>query len=171
MSDNLNAGGRPAIGEPINVRLGDENLAWLDRGAAKHDTSRANILRSVVTAAREAAQKPGRTLPQHAADMVDRFGHHCPGSADRFANCRALWLAFTETGNEYLKRYRKAEADADTAYDDPWPVEVVARITALQGAANASFEAAAVQEEEIFAIIEGIERDAHEAGINVYKDL
>ena len=163
-------GGRPAIGEPINTRFGPADLAWLSREAARQDTTRAQVLRNVVTAAREAARAPVRTLPQHAVFMVDALKEYSPQLAERFADASALWLAHTTTGNEYTVQARDAE---EAAGFDRWPAGTKARIAALHGAASASFAAAAEQEQTIASIVAGIQQDAREAGVDVdalYED-
>jgi metal-responsive CopG/Arc/MetJ family transcriptional regulator len=43
--------GRPEIGTPINVRLGDDLLAKVDAHAQAGGVSRASIIRSLVAAA------------------------------------------------------------------------------------------------------------------------
>lgn len=43
--------GRPEIGTPINIRLGDELLAQVDERAALEGVSRAELLRRLVSAA------------------------------------------------------------------------------------------------------------------------
>lgn len=43
--------GRPEIGKPINVRLGDELLARVDAEAARRDTSRADTIRDLIAQA------------------------------------------------------------------------------------------------------------------------
>ncbi len=169
MSDN-SKGGRPAIGEPINVRFGPENLAWIDREAAVRHTTRADMLRGVVTAAREAAHKPVRTEPANARFAVTRLGQHSPGSIERFEELSALWSAHMRASTDYLKQAAQIESDADDATDnegDPFPAEVTAQITALQGAARACALAAAEQEEDIASLLAQIEQDAREAGIDV----
>lgn len=40
--------GRPAVGAPINVRLGDDLIADLDTYAARIDISRAEVIRRAV---------------------------------------------------------------------------------------------------------------------------
>lgn len=173
MSDSPKVG-RPAIGEPINVRLGAENLAWLDRLAALNDATRADVLRGVVTAAREASVQPVRTLPYHAQSTVDQLGQHAPEDVKAFNSCSAAWSAHMQAGNDYAKQVRKVEADADAEADarnapasEPWPAEVYARIVALQGARDASFEAAAEEEANIASIVASIVQDAREAGADV----
>ncbi len=47
----MSPAGRPEIGQPINVRLGDKLLATLDAYAAREAISRAEALRGVVRAA------------------------------------------------------------------------------------------------------------------------
>lgn len=43
--------GRPEVGTPINVRLGDELLADIDDRAAKFGVSRAEMIRRMLRAA------------------------------------------------------------------------------------------------------------------------
>jgi hypothetical protein len=43
--------GRPEIGTPINVRLGDNLLADIDARAYRLGVSRASLIRSMLTAA------------------------------------------------------------------------------------------------------------------------
>ncbi|WP_210731560.1 ribbon-helix-helix domain-containing protein [Mycobacterium intracellulare] len=42
--------GRPEVGAPINVRLGDELLAQVDAYAAEHGIKRAEAIRQIVQA-------------------------------------------------------------------------------------------------------------------------
>jgi metal-responsive CopG/Arc/MetJ family transcriptional regulator len=42
-------GGRPPIGEPINVRLGAELLAEVDRKADNYGVSRAEVIRMILS--------------------------------------------------------------------------------------------------------------------------
>jgi metal-responsive CopG/Arc/MetJ family transcriptional regulator len=44
-------GGRPEIGVPINVRLGDQLLADIDARAHNLGVSRASMIRTLLTAA------------------------------------------------------------------------------------------------------------------------
>lgn len=41
--------GRPEIGQPINIRLGDELLAAVDRKAYSLGISRAEVIRTLLT--------------------------------------------------------------------------------------------------------------------------
>jgi hypothetical protein len=50
--------GRPAIGAPVNVRLPEDLLAWIDAGADAAGVKRAEFIRATLEAARE--QAPGR---------------------------------------------------------------------------------------------------------------
>lgn len=108
--------------------------------------------------------EPGRTQPDTAAPIVDRLGHHVPGSAESFTDLSALWSAHMQTGNEYARRAYYADDVAD-----PQPADV-ARVTALQGAARASFDAATDIERDIYSVVDGIETAAHEAGAAVHAD-
>lgn len=40
--------GRPEIGQPINIRLGDELLAIIDRKADRQGMSRAELIRQLL---------------------------------------------------------------------------------------------------------------------------
>jgi Ribbon-helix-helix protein, copG family len=42
-------GGRPPIGEPINIRLGAELLAAVDRKAENYGVSRAEVIRMILS--------------------------------------------------------------------------------------------------------------------------
>lgn len=44
----MSPAGRPEIGQPVNIRLGDELLAKVDAYAAKKGTSRAEAIRQMV---------------------------------------------------------------------------------------------------------------------------
>lgn len=44
-------GGRPEIGTPINIRLGDDLLAAVDARAAAEGVSRAAMIRQLLTSA------------------------------------------------------------------------------------------------------------------------
>lgn len=48
---NRPAPGRPQIGKPVNLRLGDDLLAHLDDYAALHNWSRAEAARFLITVA------------------------------------------------------------------------------------------------------------------------
>jgi hypothetical protein len=53
--------GRPEVGKPINIRLGDDLLGQVDAQAARQGDTRADVLRELVAealAARHAAAKP-----------------------------------------------------------------------------------------------------------------
>ena len=44
----MSPAGRPEIGQPINVRLGDELLAAVDAKAQRLGTSRADMIRMIL---------------------------------------------------------------------------------------------------------------------------
>jgi metal-responsive CopG/Arc/MetJ family transcriptional regulator len=46
----MSPAGRPEIGQPINVRLGDDLLAAVDRRAHQLGASRAELIRTILTA-------------------------------------------------------------------------------------------------------------------------
>jgi metal-responsive CopG/Arc/MetJ family transcriptional regulator len=45
----MSPAGRPEIGQPINVRLGDELLAAVDRMADRQGLSRAEMIRLILS--------------------------------------------------------------------------------------------------------------------------
>jgi metal-responsive CopG/Arc/MetJ family transcriptional regulator len=47
----VSPGGRPEIGPPINIRLGDDLLALVDDYAAHNSQTRAQAIRFLLTAA------------------------------------------------------------------------------------------------------------------------
>lgn len=47
----MSPGGRPEIGQPINVRIGDQLLADIDARAHSLGVTRASLIRSMLTAA------------------------------------------------------------------------------------------------------------------------
>jgi metal-responsive CopG/Arc/MetJ family transcriptional regulator len=44
----MSPAGRPEIGAPINIRLGDELLAAVDAVAEQRGTSRAEVIRTIL---------------------------------------------------------------------------------------------------------------------------
>lgn len=46
----MSPGGRPHVGTPINIRLGDELLSRVDAFAAREQIKRAEAIRRLVTA-------------------------------------------------------------------------------------------------------------------------
>jgi hypothetical protein len=52
-------GGRPVVGKPIHVRLGDDLLAKVDALAAARGVSRADVVRDLVAAGIDAQQRAG----------------------------------------------------------------------------------------------------------------
>lgn len=44
----MSPAGRPEIGQPINIRLGDELLAAVDAKAARLGASRAKVIRTIL---------------------------------------------------------------------------------------------------------------------------
>lgn len=44
----MSPAGRPAVGTPVNIRLGDELLAQVDQFAAAEGVSRAEAIRQLV---------------------------------------------------------------------------------------------------------------------------
>jgi metal-responsive CopG/Arc/MetJ family transcriptional regulator len=60
----VSPGGRPQIGEPINVRLGDTLLGKADAYAAREKISRAEAIRALVRAA--LAQLDDETIGSYA---------------------------------------------------------------------------------------------------------
>lgn len=55
--------GRPEVGKPINVRLGDELLAWVDAEAGRIGKTRSDTLRDLVAQARDLREQ----VPQAVA--------------------------------------------------------------------------------------------------------
>lgn len=47
----MSPAGRPEVGKPINIRLGDDLLARVDAYATREGIKRADALRSIVDAA------------------------------------------------------------------------------------------------------------------------
>ncbi len=175
MSSTDNRGGRPAIGEPINVRLGDENLIWLDRRATADGTTRAELVRSIVTSARERTEQPTRMSPDgHASFVVKHFGEHAPHKAASFQEARALWLAYLQAGNKHLGEERTLRSQVADEADDRdvdelelWTPERLVRLTEIGGAASACYRKQEEQEERIADCVRGILDAARQAGADV----
>jgi metal-responsive CopG/Arc/MetJ family transcriptional regulator len=56
----MSPGGRPEIGQPINVRLGDELLAAVDAKAHRLGYSRAEVIRLILSDALACEMSAGR---------------------------------------------------------------------------------------------------------------
>lgn len=59
----MSPAGRPGVGIPINVRLGDDLLAEIDAAASRFGMSRAAMIRGLIAAA--LSELPDDTIAKH----------------------------------------------------------------------------------------------------------
>lgn len=90
----MSPGGRPPVGTPINVRLGDELLAQVDAYRERFDISRAEVIRRAVSQYMwdDEMTRMGNKMERNQAKVP------CLSCGSRGKHAKGCKLAAAETG-------------------------------------------------------------------------
>lgn len=127
-----NVGGRPAVGEPINVRLGDELLARVDEAAAAANVSRAEHLRTVVAAGLTRMYLDGDT-GRSDADLARLALEHYEDATEELHRRRPFLAGLWEAINTLTEAPRIAWCEAHPDEEIPADLQTMPGVRVLTG--------------------------------------